>query len=478
MSASMLLACAMGARCEVYRPQGVSDMPREFPVEEDLLLVVDSDDAVVQIARLSGDSRHATALASRHVRQQGLIEGDASVIGHATLRRGGEYDLLFTAYPTARWKALQAWASSQAHAVAVVPVLALLWNSLRPGAGVIYRSGARFTFLANVRGAPVHFHTQAFSEEVSDLVATAGILADGIRAQLSAVPEATAGAGIPLESLGWVCRLATAQSSLDIDPEVIARVEAQLQLKVDRLPHEPLRGASQGRMLGLAYLAQGFHPRLAVCAPSERAALVARQHLKLAGWAASGVAALAVLGAAGFWASSLSLRATAGRTADEAARIEALIRQRAAAEVMPTQFDETRALVERLGSFADSPDLTQILGALRAAGGSGVKVLRVYTVLPEKGATSRSAPAPAAAATGAARAGASGRRIQIDATVDAASERSESDALSDFVALLRKQGFALVEAEGQSRGNLASGRTVFSYELKTMRNESPEQGAR
>lgn len=463
MSAAMRLACLLGARCEVHRPDGVVNLPGEFDVEEDTLLLVDADEAITQIVRLAGDPKHAPALAARHVRQQGLMEGEASVVPHTSFRRGGEYELLFTAYPAARWKALQTWASAQAHAVAVVPVMSLLWQSLTPGTGLIYRSGSRFTFVANLGGAPVLFATQAFSEEVSDLSATAGILADGILAQLG---QSSAGAGgiAALSRIDWVSRLASGLAAGEVDKEVIARVEAQLQAKVSLQAHQSLRGASAGWVSGLGFLARAYRPALAVCSPGTRAALVARHHLRAAAWVSIAAAVLASAGVAGFWASTLSLRSTASQTADEAARIEALVQQRAAAEAMPPLFNETRALVERLGSFASSPDLTQILGALRAAGGSGVRVLRVYTVA-DKAAGGRAAPAGGAGA-------ATAPRIQIDATVDAAAQRSEAESLSDFVALLRKQGFAVAEVDGQARGALSNGRTVFSYQLKSTRNEA------
>lgn len=467
MSAAMRLACLLGTRCEVHRPDGVVNLPGEFDAEEDTLLIVDADEAITQIVRLAGDPKHAPALAARHVRQQGLMEGEASVVAHASFRRGGEYELLFTAYPAARWKALQAWASAQPHAVAVVPVMSLLWHSLTPGTGLIYRSGSRFTFVANLGGAPVLFATQAFSEEVSDLSATAGILADGILAQLG---QSSAGAGgiAALSRIDWVSRLASGQVAAEVDKEVIARVEAQLQAKVSLQAHQPLRGTSAGSMSGLGYLAQAYRPALAVCSSGTRAALLARHHLRAAAWVSMAAAVLASVGVAGFWASTLSLRSTASQTADEAARIEALVQQRAASEAMPPLFDETRALVERLGSFAGSPDLTQILGALRAAGGSGVRVLRVYTVA-DKSAGGRATPAGGA---GAAPASVTAPRIQIDATVDATAQRSEAESLSDFVALLRKQGFVVAEVEGQTRGALSNGRTVFSYQLKSMRNEA------
>lgn len=123
---------------------------------------------------------------------------------------------------------------------------------------------------------------------------------------------------------------------------------------------------------------------------------------------------------------------------------------------VPEQFDETRALVERLANFSEGPDLTRILGALRAAGSSGVRVLRVYTVTPEPAGAR---PAPGAAVP------AERPRIQIDATVDPSPGRGTSDALSDFVSLIRGQGFEVNEVDGQARGGTSVGRTLFSYQL-------------
>ncbi|WP_147284379.1 hypothetical protein [Pseudacidovorax intermedius] len=448
-------------------------MPSEFDVQEDLLLIVDIEESITQTVRLGGDPKHAAALAGRHVRQQGLTDGEPSVVVHTSFRRGGEYELLFSAYPATRWRAVQVWASAQSHSVAVVPIMSLLWRFLGQGKALIYRSGSRFTFLANLGGSPVQFSTQAFSEDASDLSAMAGVLAEGIRAQLAQSP-AGADAISTLGTISWVCRLVEAPDREAIDKEIIAKIAASLKTGIVPIVHEPLAGGSAGWMSGLAALRRVYRPSLAVCAPADRAALTALSQLRSAAWVSLAIAALSAAGAAGFALSTSSLRTAAQQTEKEADRIEENIRQRASAATLPPAFEETRALVERLSTFTSSPDLTQILGALAAAGGSGVRVLRVYTVQAEKTPARTVGAASTGSGTQNSTSG-QGPRIQIDATVDVSANRAEADALSDFVALLRKQGFSVAEVEGQARGSLANGRTVFSYQIRSTRSNPQGQ---
>lgn len=449
MSGGMGLFCLRGDRCEAYGPDGIVELPAEFEARRDALVVIDTEDAAVQVLRLSGDPRHGPALAARHMRLQGVMEGEAKVVVHASHKRGAEYDLLFTAYPAARFTSLLSWSGAQAHAVAAVPVAALLWACLDRGQGVVYRSGPRFTFLANVGGTPVHFSTQAFSEDVADLAATAGVLGDGILAQLEPLGGATG-----LTGVCWVSRVGAGQGADDVDLAVVARLEERLQMPVRPVVHEPT--GSPGLRQGLGFLARRYSPAMAICTPGQRAALLAHHHLRTAALVGAAAAAIAVAAAAGFSLSAMGHRAEAARTATEALTIEARTEQRAPEERMPEQFDETRALVERLAIFSEGPDLTRILGALRAAGSSGVRVLRVYTVTPEPAGAR---PAPGAAVP------AERPRIQIDATVDPSPGRGTSDALSDFVSLIRGQGFEVNEVDGQARGGTSVGRTLFSYQL-------------
>lgn len=452
MTAGMGLFCLCGDRCEAYGPNGIVALPAEFEAQHDALVVIDTDDAAIQVLRLAGDPRHGPALAARHMRLQGVMEGEVKVVVHASHKRGAEYDLLFTAYPAARFAILLTWTAAQPHVVAAVPVAALLWACLERGQGVVYRSGPRFTFIANTGGTPVHFSTQAFSEEVADLVATAGVLGDGILAQFEQLGGAGGLAG--LTRVSWVSRVGAGQGADDVDMSVVARLEERLQMPVRPVVHEST--GAPGLRQGLGFLARRYSPAMAICTPAQRAALMAHHHLRTAALVGAAAAAIAVAAAAGFALSAMGHRAEAARTATEALAVEARTAQRAPEERMPEQFDETRALVERLANFSDGPDLTRILGALRAAGSSGVRVLRVYTVTPEPVAA-RQAPGVAVPVERP--------RIQIDATVDPSPGRGTSDALSDFVSLIRSQGFEVNEVDGQARGGASVGRTLFSYQL-------------
>src|SRR5690606_22843711 len=135
---------------------------------------------------------------------------------HQTKTVGNGYQSLFTAVPLDRWQQMFAWAESQADHCLLVPSVALLWQMLKPGRGIVLHSGRQFVFLASMRNRIVHASALAFSESESDLEMTVAALAERAGKEL-------AGADDALEALSveWYGTLTAA-------PEAAAAQESHL----------------------------------------------------------------------------------------------------------------------------------------------------------------------------------------------------------------------------------------------------------
>lgn len=452
----MLLACLTGDQCSLLSQGELSFVPSRFEVRQDLLLVVDTADAVIQTTRMAGDARHAAALVERDLRTQGVMDDDAQVIIHASKKIAGEYEALYTALPRRRLTELNAWSEAQAHHVAVVPVVALLWRVLSSREGLLYRSGARLSFLANLDGVPVFRSVQAFSEDEGDLVSAGGLLAESVQAELSAraTPEGS-GRG-RLKSLRWFTRLCAASAS-QIESQVALSMAGKLGLTVDVVPQDQFHDAGGSFGSSLPELAKRFVPSTMCNGVSARWAVQARNalpSLTMAAWVLTGVASIGAIGLFGWaWSKASEAREFAGK----AQVLEAKVLERDARAQLPADFSETLAFVDRLDGLSVRPDLTRLLSALREAGASGIRLTRIYTVTPEPKPGKRGEPAKAQP-----------QRIQVDALVERDTGRADGEAIAGFVAALRRRGYAAVAVEGPVRGAQQINRPMFSYELKPM----------
>ena len=171
-------------------------------IDQPSVVLTDFDGAVSDVTSLEGSPSHAVALIERRLRADGLIDGDSKVLIHQLRTVGAGYQALFTAVPLDRWQQMFAWADSQDDHCLLVPTVALLWKSLKPGRGVVLHSGRKVVFLAALRNSVVHASALAFSESREDLAMTVAALGDRAGTLLSA----DEGALEPL-AISWISAL-------------------------------------------------------------------------------------------------------------------------------------------------------------------------------------------------------------------------------------------------------------------------------
>lgn len=149
------------------------------------VVVTDFDGAVSQVTALEGSPAHAVALIEKRLRADGLIDNESKILIHRTRTVGNGYQALFTAVPLDRWQQMFAWAENQPDHCLLVPTVALLWRTLKPGRGVVLHSGRQFVFLAAVGERIVHASALAFSDSHDDLAMTAASLAERVGRELA-----------------------------------------------------------------------------------------------------------------------------------------------------------------------------------------------------------------------------------------------------------------------------------------------------
>lgn len=147
-------------------------------VERSTVVITDFDGAVSQVTSLEGSTAHAVALIEKRLRSDGLIDNESKILIHQTRTVGNGYQALFTAVPLDRWQQMFAWAESQPDHCLLVPSVALLWRTLKPGRGVVLHSGRQFVFVAALRNSMVHASALAFSDSQDDLAMTVAALAE------------------------------------------------------------------------------------------------------------------------------------------------------------------------------------------------------------------------------------------------------------------------------------------------------------
>ncbi|HUH90207.1 MAG TPA: hypothetical protein VLZ76_06075 [Lysobacter sp.] len=159
-------------------------------VDRATVVITDFDGSISQVTALEGSPSHAIALIEKRLRADGLIDNESKILIHQTKTVGNGYQSLFTAVPLDRWQQMFAWAEGQVDHCLLVPSVALLWQMLKPGRGIVLHSGRQFVFLASMRNRIVHVSALAFSESESDLEMTVAALAERAGKELAGADDA------------------------------------------------------------------------------------------------------------------------------------------------------------------------------------------------------------------------------------------------------------------------------------------------
>lgn len=174
----------------VFDGDRVTHLDARPKVDRATVVITDFDGSISQVTALEGSPSHAIALIEKRLRADGLIDNESKILIHQTKTVGNGYQSLFTAVPLDRWQQMFAWAEGQVDHCLLVPSVALLWQMLKPGRGIVLHSGRQFVFLASLRNRIVHASALAFSESESDLEMTVAALAERAGKELAGADDA------------------------------------------------------------------------------------------------------------------------------------------------------------------------------------------------------------------------------------------------------------------------------------------------
>ncbi|MGY0558943.1 hypothetical protein [Lysobacter sp. A421] len=223
-------------------------------VDRATVVITDFDGAISQVTALEGSTSHATALIEKRLRADGLIDNESKILIHQTKTVGNGYQALFTAVPLDRWQQLFAWAEGQLDHCLLLPSVALLWHSLKPGRGIVLHSGRQFVFLASLRNRIVHASALAFSDSQDDLAMTVAALGERAGRDLAGDDEALE--TLTVEWVGVLTRAPDAGTTpATLQSDNVPGVFAASMPRADHLPgsaatagdddHPTLRAADQ-----------------------------------------------------------------------------------------------------------------------------------------------------------------------------------------------------------------------------------------
>ena len=392
-------------------------------------ILSDFDNAPSGVMAVDAQPDFAAAVIEKHLRSEGLIDGEAHVLAHRIIAAGGGSRVLYTAVPVAVWQDIFTWLQQQPSVGLLYCVDAAMLALAQRHDAVLCRSGRQFRFLVSKPGTLIYLTTTAFSDDPDDIDTALLNLIDQARTQWLPRNEKMA--------VFWCDLLAP-------DPDDGARVHAivhrRLGVKVEQAPVSCFATPSGEMRTAAPAMMQALSWRAATNSWIDRIAAAAeRFSLPIAGvTAACGIGLMLV---AGLWVmQTLQLQAQETRMREEIASIAS---RNAGLDVAPAtllaRHAETLVFLDALAGAAASPDLLGFLGSVRKASDQRLRIMRVR-LLTGEGAQG-------------------GFRVDGVLVNDAGSER----ALSGFLAALRAEGYQ-VRAEDPGYQTQQPG--FFSYSVR------------
>ncbi len=392
-------------------------------------ILTDFDNAPSGVMAVDSQPDFAAAVIEKHLRSEGLIDGEAHVLAHRILAAGGGSRAYYTAVPVAAWQDSFTWLQQQPSVGLLFSIDAGMLALAQRHDAVLCRNGRQFRFLLSQPGALVYLSTTAFSDDPDDIDTALLNLVDQVRTQWLPRHEKMA--------LYWCDLLAP---DLDDSARLHAIVHRRLNVKVESAPVARFAAESGALRTAAHAMAQALSWRAAVNPWIDRIAAAAeRFSLPIAGITATcGIGFMLV--AAAWVMQTLQLQAQEGRMREEVATITS---RNAGLDVAPAALlarqAETLGFLDALAGAAASPDLLGFLDTVRKASDQRVRVMRVRLL---------SAEGPQG-----------GFRVDGVPISNAGSER----ALSGFLAALRAQGYQ-VKAEDPGYQTQQPG--FFSYSVR------------
>jgi hypothetical protein len=425
-------------------------------LQQAAMAVADFEGAVSSVMALEGSPAHAVALIERRLRSDGLVDGDAKILVHKTRTVGAGYQTLFTAVPLDTWQQTYAWAEAQLDHCLLVPATSLLFNSLRPGQGVVLQSGRQLSVLAMLKHDMVYRSSLAYSDHPDDLAMTAGALAEQVAEDLARGEDNLE----PLE-MKWCPVLVRhpGEGQAWLDDSLREIFSARSGLAVTTVPLKRfVDGEGHEFRSGAGWMESAAAPTIAVNPGKSRIAYLAEWVLPYAS-AASLVFALVLGALGGRW--TLSAHEANKRAEDmdaQIVRIDSKVETMRADAVVPDRFGPVLEFVDRASRLQGGIDPVAGVGIVQEAAAGEVRILRVRVeepVLP--GTAARTTGMPDLLEP----------TLRVDGMVDA-HRGSPGMQVPNFVERLRRAGFDPVPLDPQSGGAAAarSASGFFSYLLK------------
>lgn len=394
-------------------------------------ILSDFDDSPTGVMAVDTQPDFAAAVIEKHLRSEGLIDGEAHVLAHRIIAAGGGSRVFYTAVPVATWQSTFTWLGQQPSVGLLFSVDAAMLALAQRHDAVLCRMGRQFRFLVSKPGILVYLTATAFSDDPDDIDTALLNLVDQARIQWLPRSEKM--------SLYWCDLLASEQ---DDGARFHAIVQRRLGVKVEQAPVSCFATASGEMRTAAPTMMQALSWRAATNSWIDRIAAAAeRFNLPIAGVTAACGVGLMLL--AGVWVmQTLQLQAQEARMREE---MTAIANRNAGMDIPPAtllaRHGETLGFLDALAGAAVSPDLLGFLDSVRRASDQRVRVMRVRLL------------------TGEGVQG--GFRVDGVPVGDGGSER----ALSGFLAALRAEGYQ-VKAEDPGYQTQQPG--FFSYSVRRL----------
>jgi hypothetical protein len=412
----------------------------EYPrLDVPAIVVTDFGGAHCGVAPVGARSGYAEALIGRRLRDEGLIDGEAKVVIHHSVKASGDFQAFYTAVPIDAWQRMQSWARAQEESCLLVPQAAAMHRLLSRGDnGVLFRHGRNIALLFRKKRGLIHSSVLSLGDGAEDLLAAVKTLAGRLLDQ-SFDPARFMARSV------WYSLLEPGESD-DGDAALCAAFSEAAGLRAARAPLGAYRGADGDYRVAMTALRSVLSERIAVNPGAARFDHFAEKWLPQAAWCA-GLAALAFTagGVMSLWQTNEAEARTAQRR--EEARAIAQRAQGGSGITVPGQdFYMTRDLVDLIAGAQSGLDPYSFLRQLRAASGEKVKLLRVSM-------------------------GKDGQEIVVEGWVDQTG--GDDTPLAGFVTQLRRLGFSLEAIDVPAAANTR--RTgLFAYRLSEVsKREGP-----
>lgn len=402
--------------------------PEHPPLTPQSRILSDFENAPSGVMAVDSRPDFAAAVIEKHLRSEGLIDGEAHVLTHRIMSAGGGSRVLYTAVPIAVWQATFSWLEHQPSAGLLFSVDAAMLALAQRHDAVLCRIGRQFRFLVSQPTTLIYLSTMAFSDDPDDLDTALLNLCDQARLQWQPRHEKM--------SVYW-CDLLAPELEHSDGARFHATVRQRLDVGVTLAPATRFNAAAGELRSAAGVMMQALSWRAAANSWPERMAAASDYFSKPIA-ALTALLGIGLLALAAFWATrSMQLTTQEAHLRDEAAGIA---RRNAGMDIPPASLlarhAETFDFLDALASAAASPDPLGFLEDLRLAAEQRVRIMRVRLLSKE-----------------------GGFRIEGVPVGDAGSER----ALSGFLATLRAAGY---QVNAEDPGNQTQQPGFFSYSVR------------